>query len=89
MERDSGRKPHQAVLWRYLAGELIQTFGGVTGPEIYRKVGSIPGQWQDDAKEIVGDECRKYTVDVPEDKRIKWMSFDHCFAELVIHLTNR
>lgn len=68
--RDSDRKPHPSILWRLLQDALLNTFGGVSGPEevvCYRTPDPFKGSWAPGAGQApIEDRSRKYTVAIPE-----------------------
>lgn len=64
--RDSDRKPHAAIEWKFFQDELFRLSGGLQGPEevlYYRKKDTVPGAWLPaDSDSPVEDLCRRYTV---------------------------
>jgi hypothetical protein len=66
--RNSDRQPHEPIAWREFQDQLRKLSRDFSGPQKhpiipFMEVELIPGEW-----ERVGDESRKYSIAVPEDK---------------------
>lgn len=63
--RDSDRQPHSPILWELLRYALRRKFEG-----FHFDIATVQGEWSPsgDPENLVQDECRKFTVAVPEER---------------------
>lgn len=63
--RDSDRRPHQPIVWDLLRNALRREFEA-----FHFDVATVPGEWisSDDPGNVVEDQCRKFTVAIPQDR---------------------